>query len=234
MTRDRIETINRYIKLAGAPEAQRGASSTPRGVMPFVTISRESGAGGQQLAQLLLQALHQQSEPVFQGWQIFDESLCELVAKDEKLSVSLENLLDETSLNAVEDLVSTMVGKSPQRDVHSRLVAVVRELGLVGKAIIVGRGGSAITRDIEPGIHLRLRAPLAVRVERKRRQAHGKVNDVEKWVVERDRARRTLVKRLCREEIDDPLLYDVTWNTESVPLEVIANSVVDWIRRSHV
>ena len=49
MTRDRLDLINRYIELATAPGPAHDANA-PRGVLPFVTISRESGAGGQQLA----------------------------------------------------------------------------------------------------------------------------------------------------------------------------------------
>jgi cytidylate kinase len=44
---------------------------------------------------------------------------------------------------------------------------------------------------------------------------------------ERDRTR--LIKNYFNEDISDPLLYDAVWNTDRVPVEVIAATLVPMI-----
>ena len=165
---DPIENINRYLKIS----ARTTPDEPPRGELPFITISRECGAGGHTLAQAIIEAFEaRKGDHLFEGWKVFDRELCELVASDKDLNVGLRSLLDESTLNAVEDMVSMMFGKSPQRDVQTKVAETIRELAVVGKAIIVGRGGECVTRDLPCGVHFRLVAPLSIRVQRIRCRA---------------------------------------------------------------
>ena len=59
-----------------------------------------------------------------------------------------------------EDFVSVLLGKSFQDEVQKKISVAIRELALVGKAILIGRGGACITGDLHPGVHVRLVAPL--------------------------------------------------------------------------
>lgn len=227
---DQIEAIQRYLRHAARPYPAR--SGRERGSLPFITISRESGAGGTLLAQQLLASFEaRKDDPVFEDWGVFDSELCELVASDPELNVGLRELLDESSLNAAEDMVAMMLGRSPQREVHRKVTETIRELALVGKAIIVGRGAAGITRDLATGIHFRLVAPLSVRVERLMPEVEGDLDAVTRAVRERDRNRATLVRRICDRDIHDSLLYDAVWNTERTPVDVIVQSVLDWVVR---
>lgn len=225
---DAIEGINRFLKAA----AYERANARERSPLPFITISRESGAGGRRLAQALMDAFAARSgDALFEGWKVFDRALCERVAEDDELDVGLRSLLDESSLNAVQDMVAVLMGRTPQQLVHQKVGETVRELAVVGKAIVIGRGGAGLTRDLAAGIHLRLVAPFPVRVEREKRRRSGEVDDVEKWLREQDRNRASLVERLSGRQIDDPLLYDAIWNTERAPLELVVGSIVAWVER---
>jgi cytidylate kinase len=229
---DQLGNIRRYLKLASRERVSK-SRPRPRGPLPFVTISRESGAGGRTLAQGLLDEFAaRQGRPVFEDWSVFDGALCERVASDPELNVGLRELLDESSLNAAEDMVAVLLGKTPQRDIHRKVTETIRELALVGKSIIIGRGGAGITRDLTTGIHVRLVAPLAVRVEREAAESDATEEEVTRMVQERDRNRANLVRRLCGHDINDPLLYDAVYNTERTPIAVIASGIVDWMERS--
>ena len=41
-----------------------------------------------------------------------------------------------------------------------------------------------------------------------------------------------MMKKRFKRDIEDPLLYDATWNTDYVPLEVIARWAVEMTLRS--
>jgi hypothetical protein len=43
-----------------------------------------------------------------------------------------------------------------------------------------------------------------------------------RWVDDQDRARARMMKSRFKQDIEDPLRYDATWNTDHVPLEAIA------------
>ncbi len=202
-----------------------------RGELPFITISRQAGAGGRSLAKAILEEFERHpGEPVLQGWSSFDRELCEMVATDPELNVSLTELLTEEYRSRAEDYVAVMLGKSFQDEVQKRISVAIRELALVGKAIVVGRGGACITRDVRPGVHVRLVAPRDSRVERMRESFAVSEKEAARWVDEQDRSRAKMMKSRFGEDIDDPLLYHTVWNTDRTSFEMIARSVCELVR----
>lgn len=195
---------------------------------PFVTISRQAGAGGHVLARALLdRTLEARPKALFEGWSLFDERLAEMVAENPALKVSLRGLAEEEFASDIQDMVSSWIGGlSPQSVVVSHLFKVIRGLAQQGKVIIVGRAGACLTRLFPRGVHLRLMAPLDVRVRRVRTALGCAEKEARRVVADRDRARAALVKTYFRRDIDDPLLYDMVWNTDTVPVEVIASTTL--------
>lgn len=196
--------------------------------LPFVTISRQSGAGGRVLARALLdRTADARPKALFDGWSLFDDRLAELVAANPALKVSLRGLAEEEFASEIQDMVSSWIGGlSPQSLVVAHLFKVIRGLAQQGKVIIVGRAGACLTRSLPLGVHLRLMAPLDVRVRRVRAVLGVSEKEARRVVTDRDRARAALVKTYFRQNIDDPLLYDLVWNTDTVPLEVIASTTL--------
>jgi len=54
---------------------------------------------------------------------------------------------------------------------------------------------------------------------------------VRKVIEEKDKAKADLVKTFFHKDIHDPLLYDVQWNTSRVPIDEIADILIQMIRR---
>ena len=96
----------------------------------------------------------------------------------------------------------------------------------VGKVVLVGRGAACLTRDLPLGIHVRLVAPLSVRIRRMRDYLRLTESHAAALVAEQDKARARLIKTYFGRQIDDPLLYDTVWNTESVSVATIAATIV--------
>lgn len=215
-----------------AKSEKRAERPTEHGWYPFITISRQAGAGGHTLAETLMKRLHaERADPLYANWQVFDQELCRRVADDPALRVSLTHLIEERYRGAVEDyLVQAVVGTSPQLKVHQAVFRVITGLAAVGKAVIVGRGANFLTRGYPRGVHVRLVAPLEKRIavfseqnRLSRKEARARIE-----TIDRDRAR--MIRDYFSADIDDPLHYDAVWNTGSASIDFIAVALVEMVR----
>jgi cytidylate kinase len=222
------QTVEQYFKNA-FPLA---SSERPRPPAPFVTISREAGAGGHELAEALAARLSRESDDVFSGWQIFDKSLCERVAQETDLHVTLESLLNEEFHTGFDEFLRTLVAhESPQIKIDHHMFRIVRSVCALGKAIVVGRAAALIARDLPSGVHVRLVSERRARVERVRRQTGLDAAAVHKIVDERDERRALVVNAYFNKDIADPLLYDCIWNADTVSYEAMAEALTSLIRQ---
>jgi hypothetical protein len=229
-----LEDVSRFLDAVAYRE---GHPRPPGGreAHPFVTISRQTGAGGHTLAHVLLQEMAQEGAPLFRGWQVFDRELCEKLLEDPTLRVSMQSLLTEEYRTEVEDAIFSLLGGETPRDVVVKKVfETIRTLATLGRAIIVGRAGMCVTRGLPDGVHLRLVASEATRVKRMMGLLHAGEPEARAAVEKQDRDRARLIRDHCSRDIRDPLLYDAIWNTETVAFKVIAASVIALIKqRAH-
>jgi hypothetical protein len=181
-----------------------------------ITISREVGAGGRTIAEMLGQRLTDaEKTPGASPWIVFDSSLAKQVLEDHKLPPNLERFMTEDArLLPVEAIVEELLGLHPSgwTLVQHTTQTILRLAGL-GHSILVGRGANVITARLPNVLHVRLVAPLAKRVRHAVNYYHLSEVEAAKLVREQDNARRRYVRRYFNSEIDDPSLYDVTLNT---------------------
>ena len=204
-----------------------------RGRFPFITISRQAGAGGNALAKVLeenVQKLH--AEPLFCGWQLCGPQLRQLLSQDPALKNIVESLHSTEYHSHAEDFISQFIyGGSSQDVVIKKMFHLMRTFAIHGKVIFVGRGSTFLTRDLPLGIHIRLEASLESRVKRMMPVFGSDEKKVRKLIEEKDKAKAELVKTFFNKNIHDPLLYDVCWNTDRVSIDEIADLLIVMIRR---
>ena len=221
------QTIEHYFKNASTTHLNR-----PRPQAPFVTIAREEGAGGHSLAEALVARFSKERDALFSGWQIFDKNLCERVAKDPELHVSLEALLDEEFHTGLDDFLRTVVASlSPQIKIDHHMFRTVRSICAVGKAIVIGRAAALLARDLPLGVHVRLVSARKARIERVRRETGLGEAAAAKLLDQKDAGRARVVETHFNKDVADPLLYDCVWNADTVTYEGMADSLVALIHR---
>jgi cytidylate kinase len=227
----KLPTIERYLSAQLAEKGSARTGPTPA-IHPFVTISRQAGAGGHRLAETLLDLFAaQEDDRLFGGWQVFDRRLCEIVADNPAYSTSMSSLLEEEYRTKTNEFFSQLLDPTIDQDILMRHVfEVVRAVASIGKSIIVGRAGSEVTRGMGPGVAVRLIAPEEVRIAGvmeyyglDERAARDKARRV-------DESRARLLKAHFRVDIDDPTRYDAVWNTGLAPIETIAESIAAGLR----
>ena len=227
-----VNPIERFLH-GHAYDAKSSAGSAASKIRPFVTISRQAGAGGHTLARTLLEAFEAEDDrELFDGWEMFDQKLVAMVADDPDLRVSVEGLLGEEYHRSSEDFFRQILVSSTHQDiVADRVFRLVRVLAEVGKAIIVGHAGSEVTRGLGPSVSIRLIAPESQRIKRMMELRSLDEKKARESMDKHDGGRARLLKRHFRVDIDDPLRYDAIWNTGSASFEAIAAATVALLKQ---
>jgi hypothetical protein len=110
--------------------------------------------------------------------------------------------------------------------------AVIKNLAARGRTVIVGRGGQAILRNKLDVLHVRVVAPLEVRVERIVREAGlGKV-DALKYVSDGDKATAEYLRRFYKTDCEDPTVYDIVLNTWKLDYDTAVRAVSSIARKA--
>ncbi len=222
-----IEKVKSFLQTAAYHEKNGSGLDLKKGNYPFLTISREAGAGGNSLADAVLEAMKEKKAECFQDWQRFNQELCRMISEEPGLKVSLEPLLKFEYRSQIEDMMEEIiVGTTPQDVVNKKVLHLMRTLAAFGKVILVGRGGVCITRHLPLGVHVRLVAPLEARIRKMSNLLELTYEKAKEFVFEQDKSRARFLKTYFGRDIADPLLYDAVWNTGTVPLDQIAQSVL--------
>ncbi len=222
-----VQKMQAFLESVRYADDQHQNGKNKAGKVPFITISRESGAGGHTLASAILNEMSHHSDPTLEGWHMCDQELCRRVSEEPGLKVTMKNLLVAEYKPLIEDFLEQLiVGVTPQDAVVKKMFEIVRKLALLGKVIVVGHGGACLTRDLPGGIHLRLVAALPSRIKRMSKLLQVSELRAGEIVHEQDKGRATLIRNFFNKDISNPLLYDMVWNTDCVSVEEIARSVL--------
>ena len=225
-TMDHMTLLKRYIK------DKEDSEIVSRG-FPFVTISRQAGAGGHVLARDILCEMenHAQANELFRGWDLFDQTVCALVMQDPEIRASFDALVSEEYRSETQQLLyDMMTGRSQQYSTYKRIFEIVRILATLGKAIIIGRAGVCVTRKIPHGIHIRLIASDETRIRTMMKEQNVGRDQAEKVMRRQDKERRHLIKDFFNVDINDPLLFDATFNIDKQSTTDLAALIVQMIK----
>lgn len=198
----------------------------------IVTVSREYGAGGREVARRLGARL---------GWRVIDRALIEQVATRLGAPVEAIESLDEHVGGILERLGSAFARGgaeqmfepgTPDPDTIARVErSVIRASAESPPVIFVGRGSQCVLRERPDALHVRLIAPFAVRVAR---AAEARGIDQERAREDARRAdveRHRYVEHHFHCEWDDPHLYDLQVNTEAIGMAEATELVLSVIGR---
>jgi len=216
-------------------EAHRSfAAKKDRKPLPFITLSREAGAGavtiGERVAELLNQDRPEASGP---PWMVFDKNLVERVIEDHQLPTTLKRFLPEDVLPGVTSAVEEMLGLHPSGwTLAEHTTETILRLANLGNVILIGRGSSLITAKLKPAVHIRLVAPLEERLGRLAQFHQLTLNEAAQFAKKADQGRRRYIKRYFGGVIDDPLNYTATLNTGKLSDENAARLIVEAVRQA--
>ena len=193
---------------------------------PFVTISRQAGAGGETIAHLLAARLDLVSPKETLPWTAFDKNLIAKVLEDQHLPLEIAKHVREDKDTTMQSLVGELLGLHPSMwTIFHYTSDTILKLARIGRCIIVGRGGNIITAKLKGGVHIRLVAPEAVRLAHLKTRFKLDDRAAQQLLHKDDAGRRRYVKTNFDQDIENPLLYDAVLNTGRWSFEQTADIV---------
>ena len=225
-----------------------------RRVMSVITISRQYGSGGDEIAEVISKKT---------GYRIFDKHLLARAARE--AGFSEQEIVDYSEDHyKVKSFFERLFGRSrPVAQMRTWVevksgVRTSEELSLseeqalafvrkairtayeLGNMIIIGRGGQVILRD-KPGVlHVRVEAPLDERIQRVRSypelaqrsfsdsvEARRAAHDL---ILNSDAASKDYLKRFYDVDWSDSSLYHLIINTGKLSVDQAAGIIVDLLR----
>ncbi|HEX5398713.1 MAG TPA: cytidylate kinase-like family protein [Verrucomicrobiae bacterium] len=221
--------VSSQFQPGGAPRVE-----TETGVRHAVTISRQAGCGARIVAEKLARCLEARSSKPAVPWMVYDRNLMEKVLEEHNLPAHLARFLPEDRVSFVEDILTDLLQTYPASQTLVRHAAeTILKLASVGNVILIGRGGNVITARLPNMFHVRLVAPLEMRIEHSHKSYGMSLSEARKFCVQEDLGRERYLKTYFHANVNDPLLYHLVINTGMVGFDGAAKIIADAVLNQH-
>ncbi len=199
--------VERQMRNWELARAQRLGVQAPqrKDVEDFISLSRRTGAWGQEVAAMLGEKL---------GWPVFDKEILDVMAGDDDLRRQVYASMDERDLSWYEEnLRALMQPEFVKNDYFNRLTETILSLARQGHGIFLGRGADLILPKTV-GFRVRLVAPFEVCVETFAKR-HGMAQDQSRAEVKRlEQEQAEFIRHHFGVDVADPTRYDLLINLE--------------------
>ena len=177
----------------------------------MVTISRQAGAGGDEIARLTADAL---------GWKVLDNDLVERLLVEKGFPRAKAETFEEKEPGLLHRF-------STEKDEYLHFLKLVSyEFARRGDCVILGRGGQILFADVPGVFRVRVIAPQPYRVARVREASGGDERHARQAVQQSDNERAAFHRFLFHARWDSADLYDLVINTLGISPKTAAALVV--------
>ena len=158
---------NRLLNYMNRRLGNQNELASPRIQGPVITISREVGCGGVEIARLLSEELNRRQLFTSDPWQVISKEVLNRSATELKLNPERVHRIFSGGTLVFDEILASLTTKyyKNSRMIIRSVRRVIRNLALEGNSIIVGRAGNVIAADLENSLHLRFTAPLEWRIQ---------------------------------------------------------------------
>jgi cytidylate kinase len=185
--------------------------------MKAITITREYGAGGGEVAKRLAEAL---------GWEMLDRELLHQAAQIEHVPDADLDRLDEKAVSMADRF---RLRPPHQKYLHG-LTEAARQAAQRSNVVLVGRGARHLLGEMPDVFHLRLVAPREWRAGRMAGLEDWSLDQARGRCLEVDRSRELFARYFFGDAAVQPAQYDLVVNTARVPIEELTRVVAAIVR----
>ena len=199
-------------------------------VGPVITISRDYGCPAKRLAGILSSALNRiELENYTQyRWQWISKEILDESARELNLKPAMvREVANKEHDGVVDDIVKSLSQKDYPGDIKIKktIGEVIRSFAEHGHAIIVGRGGVSITKDIPNSLHIKIQAPLEWRINDVSKKQMITLSEAKKKIAHID-AQRALIREYFEGSKIDNNAFDVIFNYLTLDEEDIIAAII--------
>jgi cytidylate kinase len=199
--------------------------------MPIITVSRQYGSGGSEVAERVAVAL---------GWKVYDNAVVEEVATRLRMTPAEVSAREERVPSLVQRMASAMalgvpemmpvVGDIAAQPSEERMVMVTRRViedaVRAGPAVLVGRGAQCMLAARSDALHVYCYAPFEELVRYAVEVMGIPFKDARRQVSDINHQREAWVQQHFKRDWRDLSNYDLCVNTARLGLEGSAELVV--------
>ena len=205
--------------------------------MAVVTISRQLGSGGDEIARRVVAEL---------DLDFVDRAYVRVAAREAGIAEALlQRLLYEGQVSVASEILDTLGAPRTQKEVSAQSVSpllnvfapmlppaamtleeaahtigqVIRQVASRDNVLVLGQAGQVLLKDCPGACHVQLISPLELRIERVARRERMSAAAARRKVRASDDARATFLARYYGVRWQDPLLYHLVINTGLTSIE---------------
>jgi len=203
--------------------------------MAVITISRQFGAGGKTLGQMIADKL---------GYTFADSDIVQRIAKEANVSEDWVESFEKEAGSRVSRMISSMVsqrwidrilkderGYLDEKIYLDYLVLIVAQMADEGDVIILGRGSQYILDDHPDAFHILLINELQNRIKFLMERYELSQKQAARIVENEDQRRSNLYRRLGKSDYNDPNLYHLVLNMGRFSLEDALKLVCQMVQK---
>jgi cytidylate kinase len=185
---------------------------------PVITISREAGSRGSDVARILSAKLDMD----LMGGQILQH-----VAESTKMSRKIIESLDEKNISLRTAWLGALFDAHHlwPDEYFRHLVKVIGTIGRYGQAVIVGRGAQFILPQ-DSTFRVRIIATLEQRIRNVMAERNISGEEAERYVTTTESNRRAFMKKHFHADIADPAHYDLVVNMQSLGIKGAVDTII--------
>ncbi|MGH7528121.1 MAG: AAA family ATPase, partial [Gemmatimonadales bacterium] len=189
----------------------------------LITISRQYGAGGSEVAARVAKAL---------GWRVVDNELVERVAaraglppedvaeREERVPTFVERLA-RTLAAATPELfpppdTEGLVPKLQEADLVRITETVVAEIAAEGRVVLVGRAAPAVLAREKDALHVQIVAPKDYRIRAAAERLKASLEEAAAVLEDTDKMRGRYSREYYHRDWRDPVNYHMVLNTAAL------------------
>jgi cytidylate kinase len=182
--------------------------------MAIITISRQLGSYGNEIAQLVADRLN---------YDFVNKSKIGEALSLQGLTASVAEKYDEKKPSFWDSF-------SDQRRKFSHAIrAVLYDFAGNNNTVILGRGGQVLLKDLPGTLHIRIFAPYDIRLKRIAEKEYNDYKKGEQILRRNDRESSGYIRSFFGADWHDENLYDLIINTKEVSVETGAKIILDTV-----
>ena len=198
--------------------------------MSVITISRQFGAGGKTLGEMIAKEL---------DYVFHDDLIIQEIADKAKVSTDSVISIERTAGSKLSKLISTMLSRSyierivgadkgyiDEKTYVELLKTIIVEFAQQDNVVLLGRGGQYVLQDFKGAYHILLVAKWEDRIKFMQQFYDFSDTKASKAVKQGDTRRSNLYKKLGREDYNQPYLYHLVLNMSRISLEQALREIV--------
>ncbi len=178
--------------------------------MSIITISRQMGSLGDEIAQALARKL---------GW--------DLITRNQLIDRFFARIADTRDLHLLTESARFYLSPAQTGGTYlDYLKKSLFELASQQSAVLVGFGSSMIFADDPDALRIRIVAPEKVRINRVKKQFRVSDAEAEQILITADKKHKRFVSAVFSSDLSDAMLYDLTLNTAAISTDECVAAIV--------